>query len=123
MKIRIKENSIRFRLNKKDIAAFGREGFIEEKTDFLNGPPFRYSLQMKKGIDALEAAFSDNRISIYVPETMVTEWTSTDVVGFENNMETGNGQHLFLLIEKDFVCLDHSREDQSDNYPNPDTVC
>jgi hypothetical protein len=24
-----------------------------------------------------------------------------------------------LLVEKDFVCLDNTIEDQSDNYPNP----
>ena len=28
-----------------------------------------------------------------------------------------------LLIEKDFVCLDHTLEDQSDNYANPNKVC
>jgi hypothetical protein len=32
-------------------------------------------------------------------------------------------QELFLLIEKDFVCLDNTFEDQSDNYPNPNAVC
>jgi hypothetical protein len=30
-----------------------------------------------------------------------------------------NGKELFLLLEKDFVCLDETIEDQSDNYPNP----
>jgi len=27
------------------------------------------------------------------------------------------------LLEKDFVCLDHTTEDQSDNYENPNTTC
>ena len=35
----------------------------------------------------------------------------------------GKGKDLFLLIEKDFVCLDHTFEDQSDNYPNPNKLC
>jgi hypothetical protein len=26
-------------------------------------------------------------------------------------------------VEKDFVCLDHTDEDQSDNYPNPNRTC
>ena len=26
---------------------------------------------------------------------------------------------LYILIEKDFKCLDNTIEDQSDNYPNP----
>jgi hypothetical protein len=38
-------------------------------------------------------------------------------------MEIGNDKYLFLLVEKDFVCLDNTVEDQSDNYPNPNAVC
>ena len=43
--------------------------------------------------------------------------------GFENNMDFGDGKQLFLLIEKDFVCLDETIEDQSDNYENPSKTC
>jgi hypothetical protein len=51
---------------------------------------------------------------MFMPNAMAEEWTSTDQVGFENN-----GGQLYLLIEKDFKCLDNVAEDQSDNYPNP----
>jgi hypothetical protein len=47
----------------------------------------------------------------------------TDVIGFDNTIDMDNGRKLFLLIEKDFVCLDHTLEDQSDNYENPGKVC
>jgi len=33
------------------------------------------------------------------------------------------GVQLHLLLEKDFVCLDNTAEDQSDNYPNPNKAC
>lgn len=49
-----------------------------------------------------------------MPDNLSAEWTSTDAVGFENY-----DNELFLLIEKDFKCLDNVAEDQSDNYPNP----
>nr|WP_262492994.1 hypothetical protein [Mucilaginibacter paludis] len=39
---------------------------------------------------------------------------ATDNVDFNTN----DGK-LYLLIEKDFACLDHVAGDQSDNYPNP----
>lgn len=45
------------------------------------------------------------------------------MVGFNNKMPLDNGEHLFLLVEKDFVCLDNTFEDQSDNFPNPNAVC
>ena len=123
MKLRIKGNSLRIRLTKTEIANFGEQGFLEDRTEFINGAFFSYALQRKPGIDQLEAGFSDNRITLFVPETMALEWTTTNIVGFENKMDIGEGQQLFLLIEKDWVCLDNTFEDQSDNFPNPNTVC
>jgi hypothetical protein len=119
MKIRIKGNSIRYRLTKIDIAHFKTAGFMEERTEFLNGPSFHYRLESKAGIENMEASFSGNTICIFVPERMADEWTSTEVVGFNTEMNIGDGKELFLLIEKDFVCLDDTIEDQSDNYTNP----
>lgn len=123
MKIRIKGNSIRYRLTQTEISNFGKQGFLEEKTEFLNGPSLYYRLEKKKGLENLEASFSENRICVFIPEKIANEWTTTDVVGFDNKMKLADDKELFLLIEKDFVCLDHTFEDQSDNYPNPNNVC
>lgn len=49
-----------------------------------------------------------------MPETMAESWATTDKVGFEETTDS-----LYLLIEKDFQCLDNVIEDQSDNFPNP----
>lgn len=51
---------------------------------------------------------------MFVPAFMAEEWVTTDCVGYEKC----DGP-LYLLIEKDFKCLDNVAEDQSDNYPNP----
>jgi hypothetical protein len=123
MKIRIKGNSIRYRLTKTEIDVFGKNGWLEEKTEFLNGSSFHYRLERKAGIENMEASFSGNMICIFVPEKIALEWTTTDIVGFDTKMDIGDGNELFLLIEKDFVCLDHTFEDQSDNYENPNKVC
>ena len=123
MKIRIKGNSIRYRLSKTEIDNFGKLGYLEEETGFLNGPSFHYRLESKAGIENMEASFSGNMICIFVTETMATAWTTTNVVGFDNKMNIGNGNELFLLIEKDFICLDDTLEDQRDNYENPNKVC
>jgi hypothetical protein len=123
MKIRIKGNSIRYRLTKTEIDNFGKNGWLEERTEFPNGPSFQYRLERKAGIETLEADFSDNRICVYVPGTIAAEWTTTNIVGYDYKVNIGEGKELFLLIEKDFVCLDHTFEDQSDNYPNPNNPC
>jgi hypothetical protein len=63
---------------------------------------------------ALSSTYSNNTVTVYIPQSMVTELAETDKVGFENE------RHLpHLLVEKDFTCLDGVDEDQSDNYPNP----
>ena len=123
MKVRIKGNSIRYRLTQTEIANFGKIGVLEEMTEFVNNSSFYYRLEKKAGIENLEASFAGNRICIFVPEKMAAEWTTTDTVGFDHNMNIGKGKELFLLIEKDFVCIDHTFEDQSDNYPNPNKAC
>ncbi|MFC0513411.1 DUF7009 family protein [Mucilaginibacter angelicae] len=112
MKIRIKGNSLRYRLTKTDVERFDTNGYLEESTHF-GAKVFKYALQRSTN-DTLTAGFDDDTITMYMPVTMALEWASTDLVGYENN--TGP---MYLLIEKDFKCLDNIAEDQSDNYPNP----
>lgn len=123
MKIRIKGNSIRYRLTRTEIDNFGKIGWLEDKTEFLNGSSFHYRLERKAGIENMEASFSGDMICIFVPAKIAAEWTTTDIVGYDYKMKIEEGKELFLLIEKDFVCLDHTLEDQSDNYENPNKVC
>ncbi len=118
MKLRIKGNSIRFRLTKSEVDYFEREGYLEEKTQFGNSE-FTYEISNKKHCDELLAEFIDNKITLFIPEQLSNEWTKSNRVGLENEMENGAGKKLYLLIEKDFKCLDNTLEDQSDNYPNP----
>lgn len=112
MKIRIKGNSLRYRLTKSDIERFFKDGYIEECISFGN-QKLTYALQRCEEGE-LKADLNDQKIVLDVPADMAMEWATTDRVGFENS----NGA-LYLLIEKDFKCLDIVAEDQSDNYPNP----
>jgi hypothetical protein len=118
MKIRIKGNSLRFRLTKPEVGFFGNEGYLEEKISFGKAV-LTYALKSKSGIKELSAEFSDNKITMFIPEHLAKEWTSTEKVGYDGEMEIGEGKKLFLLLEKDFKCLDNITEDQSDNYENP----
>lgn len=118
MKIRIKGNSIRIRLTRSEVDRFGKEGHIEEHTNF--GEAFlTYALQKTTESNSLQAAFENNTVTMLMPQSWAEEWVETERVGYESNMPIGNGEELYLLLEKDFVCLDNTTEDQSDNYPNP----
>ena len=118
MKIRIKANSIRFRLTKTEVKNFCKNGRIEEQTDF-DGSIFSYSVVLVKNAGHLTAVFEYNTIALLLPEEVLGDWATNDQVGFKNTMKVKNGKELFLLLEKDFTCLDNTIEDQSDNYPNP----
>lgn len=112
MKIRIKGNSLRYRLSKTDVQNFYTNGYIEETTSF-GTQVLKYALQRSTG-NSLTASFNDNTITVFMPVQMANEWATTERVGYENKES-----QLYLLIEKDFQCLDEVAEDQSDNYPNP----
>ena len=61
---------------------------------------------------------------MYVPAHIATDWAANETVGYENNMDIGDGKQLYLLLEKDFKCIDAPvHEDQSDNFENPHKVC
>jgi hypothetical protein len=116
MKIRIKGNSLRYRLTKTEVEHFTESGYIEESINF-GKQALIYALE-KTNNTLLSATLNNNKITFLMPDIMVTEWALTNKVGFE-----GFDEDLFLLVEKDFVCLDNTTEDQSDNYPNPNSVC
>lgn len=118
MKIRIKDNSIRFRLTRSEVEAFSTTGLIEARTQFKESV-FRYALKSRKDINSLSADFTDECITLYLPETESKGWKDSDRVGYENTLPLPGGENLSLLLEKDFVCMDETTEDQSDNYPNP----
>jgi hypothetical protein len=123
MKLRIKGNSIRIRLTKTEVNRISSEdGYLEEQTSFGN-TTFIYALQQVVTGDELSASFEGNKITMFVPSSLTNDWPQNNVVGFEANMLLPDNKSLYLLLEKDFVCLDHTTEDQSDHYDNPNKAC
>lgn len=116
MKIRIKDNSIRFRLTQSEVSELGKNGIVSSFTEFVDRP-FIYAIE-KTNDTVLSAAFIENKMVMKMPEAMVEELVSTDIVGFDGQVGL-----VKLLVEKDFVCIDNTMEDQSDNYPNPNLKC
>lgn len=112
MKIRIKGNSLRYRLTKSDIESLAKTGHLHEQTDFA-GSALVYAIKTGNA-DSLSTSFENNTITLFMPSAMIEELVNTDKVGFSDKNST-----VQLLVEKDFTCLDNVDEDQSDNYPNP----
>ena len=118
MKIRIKGNSVRYRLTKSEVQTFCETGFFKETTAF-GDRTFTYAIATSAGGELMKAIFEDSGITLFLDEAACKGWANSAQVGFRHIMPLDDGKELALLLEKDFVCMDETIEDQSDNYPNP----
>ena len=118
MKIRIKANAIRIRLTRSEVEKLANTGYLEEQTLFANNK-FVYALQIIDNGNELSATLDANKITMFVSKALIKDWPENNIVGFNTRMPITENESLYLLLEKDFVCLDETKEDQSDNYENP----
>lgn len=122
MKLRIKGNSIRLRLTKTDVENLIAKGLLEESTSFGESK-FVYGLHRSDDVRDLVAEFRANKITVFIPSSFIKDWDVNDKVGFDANMKLNGTDSLYILVEKDFKCLDETVKDQSDNFENPSLKC
>lgn len=115
MKLRIRGNSIRFRLTRSEVEQFRSDGQVEEKLVLgHNGDGLTYRLQVSG--DRLTAKLEDNKLTVSVPEAAAREWTDSEQIGIESDVSSVPR----ILIEKDFACLtSRPGEDETDMFPDP----
>jgi hypothetical protein len=122
MKLRVKGNSLRIRLAKTEVSVLADTGYLEEETVFSNNK-FVYALKTIADATKLSATFDANKITMFVPQSFLADWPQNSVVGIDTKMQVTEKESLYLLLEKDFVCIDETTEDQRDNYENPNKTC
>lgn len=122
MKIRINDNSVRYRLSKSEVDEICNIGLITSTINFGTNT-LTYTLEARSNINQLEVDYDCNCIAILIPIKFTENWDTNDIVGFENLMAISENESLKILVEKDFKCLDNTDEDQSDNFENPNAVC
>ena len=129
MKIRIKGNSLRFRLLRGEVSRFGEIGRVTETIQFGASPREQliYSLETNSDAQTIEARFADNQITVTIPDAMAENWVDSDLITLESNqsLETDAPESVLkILIEKDFVCLDRKDDpDNADAFPHPTGKC
>lgn len=121
MKLRIRDNSIRLRLTRSEVAAVHAQQAIECKIDF-GGTTLRYGLEPSSTVTSIQASYSSNLILIRIPSKLAHNWSGSDEISLKAVQESIVDKPLRILIEKDFFCLkprQHEIEDESDMYPHP----
>lgn len=121
MKLRIKDNSVRLRLTRSEVDTLRSSGIVASKIDFPGGRELRYRLESSPASVSPAAFFSDNAVTVRLPETAVVPWVTTEQVSLQGEQLLDDGTMLKILVEKDFACLTQREgEDESDMYRHPD---
>ncbi|RFM35098.1 DUF7009 family protein [Chitinophaga silvisoli] len=120
MKIRIRGNSIRYRLDKADIATLQEQQQVAEVTTIGAGT-LHFSIHARAGVPAIK--LEPNGVQLFLPVEQVAAWITTEQVGFKHELPNADGSVLHLLIEKDFKCLTERDEDESQAFENPAQRC
>jgi archaellin len=118
MKIRIRGNSIRYRLDKKDIGILQESQQISETTT-IGASSLQFAINAGGPVIKLE----NTTIILSIPSEQLKTWTGTEQVGFSLELSNPDGSVLQILVEKDFKCLTERDEDESMAFDNPTKSC
>lgn len=120
MKLRIKDNTVRLRLTRGEVDTLRESGFVASKTGFPGGREFHYRVESSPASVNPAAFFSDNTVTVRLPETAVLAWATGEQVSLPGEQVLDDGDRLQVLVEKDFACLaPREGEDESDMFPHP----
>ena len=120
MKLRLRGNSIRLRLNRPEVAQFASRGTIEEALCYGAGAgeQLTYGLERSASAQDIQLSVAPGRIMILVPESLARDWVDTERVSMESTSRTTAPNELTILVKKDFRRL-HGASKDPDLYPNP----
>ena len=107
MKLRIKDNSIRFRLTKSEVASLKEYKKVSATTNFGLRPfeVLEYCLKIEPKVSNIEAHFNGFRVLVNLPQNLALQWTSSNQIALMHEQKISHEQSLKILIEKDFFCL------------------
>ena len=123
MKLRIKDDTVRFRVPPSGVKSLLEEGKLISQIRFSLRPnrSLAYSLVLDDSIDKATVSFASNEITARLPKDAALWWASSDAVGLRGEIQLDDSSVLTLLVEKDFACLDLSDAENKDTYPNPNS--
>ena len=120
MKLRVLDNSIRLRLTQSEVELVRTDGLVRGRVPFAGSNSFDYVLESSPATVKPEAHMSNNMLTVRIPETEVNAWADSEEVSISASQILDGGDHLSILVEKDFACLaPREGEDEADMYPHP----
>jgi hypothetical protein len=116
MKLRFRNNSLRLRVNQREVDDLAAGSAIEERVHFPADACISYVLEPSTRVDA-DASFENGTIRVRTPQQMIFNWAHSDSVGIYFEIPA-NGARLQVAIEKDLECVDGPPEEHDpDAFP------
>jgi hypothetical protein len=126
MKLRLRGNSIRVRLDRRDIERLIDDGHVADAVQFGPGLAFSYAVEAGQAPrERPRVSYTGGRLTIQIDRVDVEQWHSGDRVGFDHEQPVEGGV-VRVLLEKDFACIDRPLGEEADDayaFPNPSAVC
>ncbi len=118
MKLRLRGNSLRLRLNRQEVERLASGETLQEEVHFPGDARVSYVLE-PSDIQPAAASFQHGTIRISAPRKELKDWARGESVGIYFELPA-NGAALSVAIEKDLECLDApSQERDPDAFPRP----
>jgi hypothetical protein len=103
MKLRLRGNSIRVRLDRSDIERLNDEGRVDDAVRFGPGLAFSYAVEMGPAPHEYpRASYVAGRLLIRIDPEDAEDWLAGDRVGFDHQQPVDGGV-VRVLLEKDFA--------------------
>lgn len=120
MKLRIYGNSIRLRLNRREVGEFAATARLEQAFEYGPGAGDRllYALEASKSAPETAVRVAGQTITIILPVALAQAWTNTERVAVTVDVTLDADKRMTVLVEKEFRRL-HGANNDPDLYPNP----
>ncbi|RMG94960.1 MAG: hypothetical protein D6705_14800 [Deltaproteobacteria bacterium] len=119
MKLRLRDDSLRLRLGRSEVARIGQGESVWSDTH-VAGKVLRYGLVPDEAAAMVQARLEGTTLAVHVPADQARAWAEGDTVGFGARQPEPEGRTLKILVEKDFACLaPREGEDDADAFPHP----
>lgn len=102
MKLRIRDKSVCMRLTREEVDALSRQGVVSTATRFPGRRTFRYTIESSPAIVQPSAFYSENEITVRVPESSVLAWATSEQAALAGEQRLGDGEILSVSVKKDF---------------------
>lgn len=120
MKLRIRDNSVRLRLERSEVDTLRDHKRVAASTQFAATTEFTYAIESDATCGSPTAEFVANTIVVRLPAAAIAEWADSEQVSIAGEQVAAGDKTLSILVEKDFACLaPRDGEDESDMFPHP----